>query len=356
MPSLVDVSGLTLNPEEASQISQAVIEEEFVNGPIASMHDVQTGIHHQMQIPFVGQMSDAGKKATGCTPNAASGIVLSEKFWDPQLIDARWEHCAADMAGLLKLFQKASRINPDFYDRIGSQELGLITALIGQMLRHRIPNLAWFSDSVAGNVTADGGDITDGVDKDLFNIFDGLWKQIFAAIPPGASNHVDIAANDGASFSDVKNLPVDFAFGMLEDMAEQADGRLLEDPSAYFAISRTLANNYRSTLRNKTLGAGFVEETLNGRPQLFFDGIPVNIMYEWDRKIEEIFRGGSTYTQPFHRAVLSTPDNLPLGTTSESDFDTLESFYDQYRKSNIIDFAMKLDAKLLESYKIVTAY
>ena len=134
-----------------------------------------------------------------------------------------------------------------------------------------------------------------------------------------------------------------------------ADSRLLQDPSAMFQVTRSIADNYRSTLRNKTLGAGFRDTLENGVEQLYFEGYKVAIRYDWDREIKALFDNGVKVDKP-HRIVFTTPANIPVATASVEDFETLTSFYDQYRKTNVIDVAFSLDTKLLEAYMMVAAY
>ena len=181
MASLIDISALTLNTEEAKEIGKLIIEKAFVQGTLADVHDIETGVLYDMQIPFAGQISDSLNAASGCTPNAGSGVAMTEKVWTPKIYDSRWEHCAADLNKLFKLFQKASRINPDFYNRINSQEMGVIYALIEQMLNTTLSNKVWFSDTAA-DLASGAGVFTAGTDLDLWNVIDGLFKQIFAKL------------------------------------------------------------------------------------------------------------------------------------------------------------------------------
>jgi len=353
MSTLINVASLTLNPEEARDIAKLIIEKAFTQGALSESHAIETGVLMKTQIPFAGAIADTLKKASGCTPNAGTGVALTQKYWEPEIFDSRWEHCAGDLNKLFKLFQQASKINPDFYDKIGSQELGLIVALIDQMMLGALPTKIWFSDK-AGEIQDDGGAFADTIDIDLYNVIDGLWKQIFAEINAGDSNFVDITQNENATYA-LQVLPADSAVDYLGAMYDQADSRLLEQPDAKFYVTRSIADNYRKTLRTKTLGAGFLEVTENGRPQLYFEGIPVMVRSDWDRDIKRLFDNGTKVDKP-HRALLTTPNNIPVATLSTDDFTTLESFYDQYRKSNIIDVAFSLDAKFLESYMAVAAY
>lgn len=355
MASLIDISALTLNTEEAKEIGKLIIEKAFVQGSLADIHDIETGVMHDMQIPFAGQIADSLKAASGCTPNTGSGVVMTEKVWTPKIYDSRWTHCAADLNKLFKLFQKAQRINPDFYDRISSQEMGVIYALIEQMLQTNLPVKVWFSDTAADDVDGSGV-FTSGTDLDLWNVIDGLFKQIFAEVGSGDDNYVAIAENSQATYAlQDSTLSDEDAFNILKNMVNAADSRLLADPNAQFLVTRSIADRYKNHLRASNLGAGFLEVTENGRPQLLFDGYPVITMHEWDRVIRTNQDDGTAYNLP-HRAIFTTPENIPVGTLSTDDLSTLDSFYDRTLKSNIIDVAFSLDAKHLEPYMTVAAY
>lgn len=353
MATLIDVSQLTLNPDEARDVAQLIIEKGLLDGNLAKNHEIVTGIDHKMQIPFAGQLSDSLAKSTGCTPNVGNGVVMTEKFWEPVIYDTRYTHCQADLSMLVKIFQRASKINPDFYDKIDSQELGIIYTLITQMLNDVIPTKIWFSDKNALSVSG-GGVFTNGTNLALYNPINGLWKQIFTEVGVGDTNYTAITQNAGATYS-AQALPADAAFNYLASVMNGADSRLLTDPTIKFQVTRSIADNYRNTIRNKNLGAGFLEVVSNGVPTLLFDGIPVEIRYDWDRDIKALQDNGTALNLP-HRIVLTTPMNIPVGTMSTDDLQALDSFYDRTLKSNIIDVAFTLDAKLLEKYMISVAY
>jgi len=352
MASLIDVSGLTINAEEAKDIAALIIEKLFVNSPLSEIHAMETGVYYKQQIPFVGSLADSLLKNNGCTPNVGAGIVLSQKFWEPEVYSSRWEHCAADLNGLFKLFNERSRINPDFYDKIGSKEMGLIISLIDQMLIEKLPTKIWFSDKSAAITPT--GKFKVGTNLALHNVIDGLWKQIFVDVASGDSNYVVITENAGASYV-AQNLPTDAGLNYLTAVVNAADSRLIEDPAAFIQVTRSIADNYKNTLRTKTIGAGFLEVTEGGKSQLFFDGYKVVVRHDWSREIKALFDNGTKVDKP-HRILFTTPSNIPVATPSADDFSTLTSFYDQYRKSNVVDVAFGLDAKHLEDYMTVAAY
>jgi hypothetical protein len=352
MASLIDVSGLTLNAEEAREIGKLIMQNAFSDGELASLHDIETGVAYKTQIAFIGNIADGIAKSTGCVPNVGAGVTMSEKFWEPEIYDIRYTHCAADLNVLQKLFTAASKINPDFYNRVDSPEMGVIYALIEKMMKEAMPERVWFSDKTAAIEPT--GVFTSGTNLGKYNVIDGLFKQIFAEVGTGDSNYVEITENSGASYA-AQELPADAALGYLTKVMNSADSRLLEDGTAKLRVTRTIADNYRNTLRSKTVGAGFLEVVENGKPVLYFDGYEVVVMYQWDRVIAASQNDGTIKNLP-HRIVFTPNNNVAIATRSTDDLAVLDSFYDQTLKSNIIDVAFSLDVKHYEAYKTVAAY
>lgn len=354
MATIIDVSALTLNAEEAQSVSEIIFEEEFIHGVLAQNHSIETGIQWDKQIVFAGKYSDEIETITGCTPVIGSDLPLTEKFWTPGKYGVRYEHCADDLNILLKVFGKAARYNPDFYNNIDSEAGRFVMARLGVMLRETLPTKIWFSDTAA-DVFAGGGNFTAGTNLGLYNVIDGLWNQIRAEIQAGDTNYVEITQNTGNKATQF--LTPQEAFDYLQDMADAADARLIQHPDAKYYLTRSVADPYRRHLRENTLGAGFIDITENGKPVLTFDGRQVEIMYEWDRIIlsDQNNTVGDTFFQPM-RALLTTPDNIPVGTLNDDDFDEIRAFFHEDSNQTKFDIKFNLDAKFLEDYMAVAAY
>ncbi|MBF00614.1 hypothetical protein [Flavobacterium coralii] len=350
---LINADALTLNAREAETVSEVIFERVFNDSDLAEYHEIETGIDVKTQIAFAERLGLLGKKSEGCSPNEADGFAMTEKFWTPVMEDFRLKHCQNDMPALLKLFRKSQRINPDFFDMVGTQELGVIISAVETALLENIHRKVWFNDTAAATV-ANSGVFTNGTDLDYFNSFNGLFKQIFAEVPTTAANYVAIEANAGTGYA-TQVLEEDAALAIFEQMVTKADERLVSADDAFILASRSLADNYRATLRNKNLGSGFLEVVEEGRPKLYFDGIEVKVRYDWDRYIKTYQDNGTKHHLP-HRAVLTTKSNIPVGTLSEDDLTKLDVFYDKVSKQNIMDAAYTIDAKHLESYMTVAAY
>src|SRR5574344_1531731 len=180
MASLIDTADLTLNEQEALNVSEAVFESVYTKPVIESAHQVMTGIQMKTQIPFFGLMGLVGKVSSGCTPNAsAEKVNLTEKYWDPALIDFRLTHCQGDIAQLYKMW-KRSREAAKTWEEVDNAQMAFITDRGVDATTEAILRISSFGDKLADNV-ADGGALTAGVDPTFFTMINGIWQQIFAS-------------------------------------------------------------------------------------------------------------------------------------------------------------------------------
>ena len=108
MASEINLSGLTINEQEALEASQAVFTKAFAKPELNTVHAVATGIQMKTQIPIYGRFGIVGKKSLGsCDVNAETvASVASEKFWDPELINFRLTHCQEDINQLFKMWKR----------------------------------------------------------------------------------------------------------------------------------------------------------------------------------------------------------------------------------------------------------
>jgi hypothetical protein len=348
--SVINAEGLTLHAREAETVSEVIFARVFNEGDLAEYHEIETGIDVDKQIAFAGRIGLLGKKSEGCTPHDEGGFELTQKYWTPALEDFRLSHCQNDMPALLKMFRKSQRINPDFFDAVGSPEFGVVISAVETALTENIHRKVWFNDKAAA--VTPGGVFTTGTEVDYFNSFDGLFKQIFTEVTAGNVTRIEIDANDPAGD---QTLAADVAIDIFEKMVTRADERLVAADDAFILVTRSLADNYRATLRNRSLGSGYMEVVEQGRPKLLFDGIEVKVRYDWDRYIKTYQKNGSKFNLP-HRAVLTTKSNIPVGTLNEQDLAKLDVFYDKTLKTNFMDAAYTIDAKLLEDYMVVAGY
>lgn len=357
--NLLDVQNLTLNPVEATELSKFIFESLLETGDLAKYHDIQTGIFYKEQIPFVGTLGLVGKKSSGCKPTANTGTVtFTEKFWTPEMIEDRFENCAKDANRLFKGFKRKQKINPDFFNNIGSEEEGVIFTLIEGALRTMINRKVWFDDKTIANYS-NGGYLKNGTDIAYFNVIDGIWKQIISIdIPVGSKNYVAIPQNLTATYALQDALPSDFAINLFRSMWNSSDSRLKQavgnGEKLHLHVTPRIAQNWADYKEDKSLVFTLANAEGGGLQDLYRN-IEIVIRYDWESTIEAYFDNGTKYHLP-HRALMTVPTNIPIGTLSTEDLSTLTSEYNSYEKINFIDFALMLDAKFLQPYMAVAAY
>lgn len=357
--NLLDVQNLTLGPVEATELSKFIFETLLETGDLSKYHDIQTGIFYKEQIPFVGTLGLVGKKGTGCKPTANKGTVtFTEKFWTPELIEDRFENCAKDANRLFKAFKRKQKVNPDFFNNIGSEEEGVILTLIEGAMRTMINRKIWFDDKSIQN-TSSGGYLKNGIDKDFFNVIDGLWKQIISIdIPTSSKYYVAITQNSATSYALQEDLPADFAIKLFRQMWNNSDSRLKQavgnGEKLQLHVTPKIAQNWADYKEDKSLVFTLANAEGGGLQDLYRN-IEIVTRYDWEANIEAYFDNGTKYHLP-NRALMTVPTNIPIGTPSLEDLQTLTSKYNDYEKINFVDFALMLDAKFLQPYMAVAAY
>lgn len=364
MATKIDVSALTINTEESRSIGEAIFEKVLVIGKLAEYHEIQTGIQYDTQIPFVGVLGLVGKAISGCgTPASANSIPLTEKTWTPKRVGDRLEHCEADLNALLKIFQNRKRTTPDFYNQIDSEAMGVVVARAETSLEQMLERLAWFGDTAADIIS--GGGVynnTLAAEMPYYTPLDGLWKQIFADIPNASTYHINIDVNEGISYAAQNLGPDDLAAGYARDIYKQMlnkrDSRFKQavEMGVEQVIHSTsaLVENYVNWLEDQSLAFTLERAEDGTMRQIRYRNTTIIARYDWDVHIAKQDNG--TVINFPHRAILTTKENIPIGTPSEEELMQIKSFYYEYGQINVLDFLDLFDVKFLEDYMAVAAY
>lgn len=354
MSQLLDIENLTLSPKEAQSVSE-IVAERFYNHPeLNRQHRVETGITMKEQILLAGRYGKLGKKLTGCKPPEDNKqLPLSEKFWDPVDYGFRMNHCANEVDKLFKAFKRKMK-RGDYDDLQGSEEMLFLISRIEDALIENLHRLIWFGDT-AMDIVDNGGylaDIYDG-DQDYWKVLNGLWKQIFAGVTAGDITRHTIDENAEVTYADQNALPVGFAHALFKSLFAKADSRLKSSPDKKIYVTDSIAEEWRTYLEDKSL-AWTLQETKEGVSDLRYRGAEIIVRDDWDRHIKE-FDNESALDKP-HRAVFTTPDNIPFGTMDEESLTEVKSWYSDDDDVNYLQVKSRFDVKLIEEYMIVVAY
>ena len=182
MASLINLSALTINEQEALLTSEAIFEKIYAKPVLTDAHLIATGIQMKTSIPFYGMFGMVGKKAAGsCNVMAETkAIVASEKFWDPMLIAFRLTHCQEDINQLFKMWKRAQSAQATWEEMANEQVAFLSDRTVDAMLE-AILRISSFADT-SENVVGSGGNLTAATTITYFTMLDGLWAQLIAAV------------------------------------------------------------------------------------------------------------------------------------------------------------------------------
>lgn len=350
MASLIDTADLTLNPQEAELVSQAIFEKVYSKPQISNVHGIQTGIQMKTQIPFYGLIGAVGKVSSGCTPNASTEKVnLTEKYWDPALVDFRLTHCQGDVGQLFKMW-KRSRKALGTWEEVDNEMMAFITDRGVDAVYEAILRISQFGDTGA-KLVANGGYITAGKDIAFLTMINGLWQQVFAST---SVKRYTIPENALATEAAQLALASDRALQAMRYLYNEIDSRVFDVAGLKFQMTRSLWNNWSDFLEDKSL-AFSLDRTEQGSSKQSYRGIPIEIRNDWDRNIRTWNDLGNTLLYP-HRMILTPIDNVPIGTSDEESMSKLDSFYDKVTRSHYLDGAFYIDAKVLEEELCGAAY
>ena len=161
-----------------------------------------------------------------------------------------------------------------------------------------------------------GGNLTTGVDKDYFNILDGLFKQLRAIVALDANVKVTFSGNSQTSkAAQLAYLTPERAYTLLSDMWYKADIKLRQRKSeCRFYVTQSIADKYEQYLVGKGIESTY-SNLVDGVPALKFNGVPVIPMPMWDANIQSYFDLGDTYdTAP---RLLTTKSVIAIGTRAQ---------------------------------------
>lgn len=359
--AIFNPSTLTLEEAELKSSAEAVFESAFAKPQLDKLNTIVNGIVAKQKIAILGRFQGLLGAGSGeCNPDASSTTIkASQKSWDPATVSDRLVYCWTDLKetffvwGLKKGIQKA--------DLTGTEFLVFVEELLSDALIETYLRIAYFNDTdAAATDDSPAGNITSGTNLAFFNKIDGIFKQIFAIVAADANRLTSglTSRNGQASFAaqaftdtDTTNKVVTKT---LQNMKFGADMRLRGKANLVYIATQSVVDQYERELIASE--ANFTIDRLeNGFTVLKNGGIEVIGFDFWDRIIRAYFSNGTKYYLP-HRIILSTPENLQIGTEEASALSEYDVHYDKTLKKTIVDFQFNLDAKVVEDHMIQVAY
>ena len=358
MAAAIDVSGLTLNPKESADFQKFVFEQLWQQGQLNQNHRVWTGVTMKEQIVFASLFGKSGIKDAGTSrPNSGNKPTFTQKYWEPAKVGDTLIFNNSELNSLFKAYYDKISKYSDIYDITGTDEEKFLLAVFSDSAKLALNRLIWHGQKTIAASGAAASGLKDAGDVKFYDAIDGIFTKLYAAVTAGAVGRYTISKNAQASFAN-QALAAGESLTIFEEMWAKADSRLKADPNKVLMVTNSIFENYRKKLQAD--GTPYdITLTTDGFSELKWNGVPVrNMETLWDLNILADFEqtnAGLAYDKP-HRALLTTPDNIPVATLNEGDFTEMEAFYDQIKRENYMAYGFTLDAQLLEGYMAVAAY
>lgn len=351
---IVDTAQLVFDRDDIQSLNELHFKKAFDLPEVTQFHTIYPNISAKTQIGIDGRMGYVGKAKSGCAFTADnSEVPLIEKEWDPQKFEIAMEQCVDNLDNTFWNFHLAAgKDNPDltaaenfqawFADKFDEASLAAV-------LRH-----VWFGDTAIANYSdSPAGVLTDGISETLYNVIDGLWKQLFAIGTADADRLYSISENSQSTYAN-QALAAGKAQTVFEQLRENADDRLYADEDAIILCTKSLALNFAKSLRGTATESSF-KRIEGGYQTLMFDGVPIVVVPQWDRIINAHFNDGTKWYRP-HRAVYVNKENLGISLDGEDAFASYREWYSDDDGAYRIRALWKMDAKVFDDEAVQLAY
>lgn len=314
-----------------------LLHDTMYNDPdIELVVSSETGVVNGKKLGRVHSIGDVGKNRSGCKPTYEKPVVIgTEKSWALGPWQIAEELCYAELENTLAKYGMNSGTeigdlqNTPYWDHV-------LMPLLEKAIIEMFWRIVWFGDTDAKNI-ADSGIITDGVNIELFNMCDGLFKQLKAISADNPGQFTKIAANEETTYIKQKEairVP-GVAIGIVDDMLSDCDSRIFDDTQAAIYMTNSLFKALRNDVKKVQNLHLEVEQIASGIKLSEYDGHSIIVLDVWDRLIKKFENDGTKLNAPY-RALISTPNNLFVGTEDTQRVADLDVTFDKKDRMNYI--------------------
>lgn len=337
-------SNLSFNPKNIGNLKELISEtpflrEKFLN--YVTLRKVQNGD----PIGLIGEMDAVGTAGAGCDPEFVGvGIANAQKRWDLGDWEIPIKICYEDLVGTIAEYALKEGTNVgDLTDT--EFMLQVFEPKLSEAIEKMIWRIGWFGDTAAQNVT-DGGNITDGVDVNLFKATDGFWKKLFAIGTANPSQVTAIATQTKAAM-----LTQGVATTLFDDIIMDADSRLTASSDSVIYVTKALADALTYDVKKVHHVIMPWEVVFDGVKVSEYNGVKIAAISIWDRIIASMEDGYKPY-----RAVFSDPKNLQVGTNADGLVSDLDMWFEKKERRTYIYATGKIGTVVLEDSMVHLAY
>lgn len=350
------LSSLTPDNGAIQSLKDLLVMTNFVDEELERFFTIRLNVNNGDKLGWVGEMDDIGWAGSGCDPTyKKAGINFAEKEWKigDWSIPLKW--CYEELQNTIAEY--CLKTGTDIGDLTSTEYMDdIVMPALDLAIKHMMWRFIWFGDTEAQN-TGSAGQITDGVDIELFKTTDGFWKQLFAVATENAAQKTAIAANNETTtalqFSKLKEAGV--AIGIFDSILENADSRIASMEGSGIFCTKSLADALTKDLKREYKEILTWEQIFKGLDVTEYNGTMIYRVSIWDRFIQKYQNNGTKLNLP-HRALFGSPKQLFVGTPADDIISQLDIWFDRDTRTNKLYSTGKLGCLIGEDNLFQMAY
>lgn len=349
------IKNLTPDNGAIKSLKDLLIMTNFVDEELERFFTFRQNVSQGDKLGWTGEMSDIGWAGSGCNPTYKTAtIAAAQKTWDigDWSIPLQW--CYEELQGTIAEY--CLKTGTEIGDLTSTEYMDdIVYPALDLAIKRMMWRFIWFGDKNAANIGT--GQITDGVDVELFKPCDGFFKQLFAIGASNAQQHVAIAANNEANYalqrSKIRESGV--AIGIFDSLFDNADPRIASMDGAGVFCTKSLADALAKDLKKEYKLILEWEQVFSGLDVTEYDGHMIYRVSIWDRFIQKYQNNGVKLNLP-HRAVFGSPKQLFVGSPAKQVISDLDIWFEQKDRVNYLYSTGKLGCLLGEDNLFQMAY
>lgn len=351
----INFESLTPKNGAVQDLAELIFLELQEDDKLGQLVTFMTRQENGKKLGFVGKAGLLGKKAKGCDPEYAKNLVqASEKTWTLEEWEIAEEICYKELENTIAEHFAAN--GSDMADLTSSDYMEkVVRPLLEQAIRDLIVRLVFFGDTEAeGNLKA-------GVDAEYFNLFDGIWKQLFVAVTAGKTTRVSVEANTkttvAAQYEAMRQPGA--ATGVLNSLIINTPMKLRTMADRVFIVTQAFADMLNLDIQENNKGSELQWESIfAGIQKSTYQGITLIAVPQFDEIIQDYLKNSTNadaYDKPF-RVIYGAKGNFRAGTKSAETLADLQITFDKTDRKNYIYAADTLGALVLAEEYAAVAY
>jgi len=320
--------------------SKILLEPMFHSDDIMRNYTIYPNVKYKQNIVMAPSLSSITAVNDGCTAVNANcdpaGFTVTQKQIEVSNVAVKQTQCWTEFKDSVIVESYKNGVNMP--DLTGTQLAEVIINRVRNGIQSDMVRNMWAGDTAAGVIA---------IDCTYDSMGDGLWKKLSAGNAINAGTQLrEVTGTLGAAAAEYitvgATLPAADAVLVLEDVFNTASSALQQVPASEKRIFCTpnIYNAWYSAL-TQVASAGAVDyghsEAQSGKTRLYFRGIELVPMYEWDTALTTL--AGATFPALFTAAtagidatagcIYVAKENLLIGTDVSSPENEMKMFYDE---------------------------